>query len=100
MKALQMPQCWGIEGGKVGVGGWVGGWRNTLREAGEEVVIGGFQGKEITFEMLIKKISNLKKQPTHICSPSTWEVKAGEPGVPGHSQLHSHFLVTLGNNEI
>jgi hypothetical protein len=30
----EMSQCRGTEGGEVGVGGWVGGWRNTLIEAG------------------------------------------------------------------
>ena len=47
-------QCRGIEGGDVGVGGWVG--EHPHRSRGREDGIGGFQewgkpGKEITFAM-------------------------------------------------
>jgi hypothetical protein len=57
MMALWMPQCRRIKGREVErVGGWVGGWRNTLRSREREDVIGYFQEgrkprKGITFEM-------------------------------------------------
>jgi hypothetical protein len=49
-----MPQCRGIEGGEVGVGGYVE--EHPHRSRGREFGIGGFQeqgklGKEIIFEM-------------------------------------------------
>ena len=49
-----MPQCRGIEGGEVGVGGWVENHPHGSR--GREDVIacfceGGKPGKGITFEM-------------------------------------------------
>jgi hypothetical protein len=49
-----MPQCRGIEGGKVGVGGWVE--EHPHRSRGKEDGIGCFRkggkpGKGITFEM-------------------------------------------------
>ena len=49
-----MPQCRGIEGREVGVGGWVE--EHPHRSRGREDVIGCFQeggkpGKGITFEM-------------------------------------------------
>jgi hypothetical protein len=49
-----MPQCRGIEGGEVGVCGWVK--EHPHRSRGREVVIGGFLegwklGKGITFEI-------------------------------------------------
>ena len=48
-----MPQCRGIEGGEVGVGGWVE--EHPHRSRGREDGIGGFwewekRGKGITFE--------------------------------------------------
>jgi hypothetical protein len=58
-----MPQCRGIKGRKVGVGGWVE--EHLLRSRAREDMIGYFweggkPGKEITFEMQIKNISNKK----------------------------------------
>jgi hypothetical protein len=49
-----MPQCRGIEGGEVGVGGWVEEHPHRSRER-EDVIgcfwEGGKPGKRITFDM-------------------------------------------------
>jgi hypothetical protein len=63
-----MPQCRGIEGRDVRVGGWV---EHPHRSWGREDVIGCFReegklGKGITFEMQIKKISSKKKKDNKI----------------------------------
>ena len=60
-----MLQCREIKGREVGVGGWVEEHPHKSRRRKD--VIGCFQeggkpGKEITFEMYIKKISNKKKK--------------------------------------
>jgi hypothetical protein len=59
-----MPQYRGIEGEELGVGGWEE--EHPHRSRRREDGIGGFweggePGKEITFEMLVRKISNNKK---------------------------------------
>jgi hypothetical protein len=50
-----MPQCRGIKGGEVGVGGWVEEHHHRSKGGREDVIgciqEGGKQGKGITFEI-------------------------------------------------
>jgi hypothetical protein len=56
-----MPQCRGIKGREVGVGGWVEEHPLRSRGRGDVWRFPG-EGKGITFEMQIKKISNKRRK--------------------------------------
>jgi hypothetical protein len=56
----RFPSVGECEGGKVGLGGWVGENPHRIRENGgrDRGLVDGKQGRGITFEMQINKISN------------------------------------------